>query len=75
MSKYGRRIFLYVHSFVTRVGKGRAGSGYEKGRVGAGAGTRRARTWVIWCVLGLTFDGFLFSFSFFLLGLYIIRIC
>ena len=62
MSKYGRRIFSYVHSFVTRVGKGRAGSGYEKGRVGvgAGAGTRRARTWVIWCVLGLTFDGFHF---------------
>ncbi|KAK9985714.1 hypothetical protein SO802_030665 [Lithocarpus litseifolius] len=41
-----RRIFSYVHSFVTRVGKGRAGSGYEKGRVGVGAEarTRRART-------------------------------
>jgi len=44
VSKYGRRIFSYVHSFVTRVGKGRAGPGYEKGRVGARAGTGRART-------------------------------
>ena len=46
VSKYGKRIFSYVHSFVTRVGKGRARSGYEKGRVRAGAGarTRRART-------------------------------
>ena len=51
---------MYVHSFVTRVGKGRAGPGYEKGRVGARAGTGRARTWDIWCVLGSTFDGFQF---------------
>ena len=64
MSKYGRRIFSYVHSFVTGVGKGRTGSGYEKGRVGARAGTRRARTWDIWCVLGSTFDGFHFFFFF-----------
>ena len=60
MSKYGRKIFSYVHSFVTRVGKGRAGSGYEKGRVGVGVGTRRGRTWDIWCVLGSAFDGFHF---------------
>ena len=60
MSKYGRRIFSYVHSFVTRVGKGRAGSGYEKGRVGVRDGTGRGRTWDIWCVLGSTFDGFNF---------------
>ena len=72
MSKYDKRIFSYVHSFVTRVGKGRAGSGYEKGRVGARVGTRRARTWDIWCVLGSTFNGFHFLL---LLGLYIIRIC
>ena len=46
--------------------KGRARFGYEKGRVRAGAGarTRRARTWVIWCVLGSTFDGFHFFFVF-----------
>ena len=60
MSKYDRRIFSYVHSFVTKVGKGRAGSRYEKGRVGARAETRKARTWDIWCVLGSTFDGFNF---------------
>ena len=60
MSKYDRRIFSYVHSFVTKVGKGRAGSRYEKGRVGARAKTRKARTWDIWCVLGSTFDGFNF---------------
>ena len=35
---------------------------FEKGRVGAGAGTRRARTWDIWCVLGSIFDGFHFYF-------------
>ena len=44
VSKHGRRIFSYVHSFVTRVGKGRAGSRYEKGRVGARTGIGRART-------------------------------
>ena len=60
MSKYGRRIFSYVHSFVTRVGKGRVGSWYEKGRVRAGAEIGRARTWDIWCELGSTFDGFNF---------------
>ena len=64
---------MYIHSFVTGVGKGRAGSGYEKGRVGVGVGTRRAGTWVIWCVLGSTFDGF--HFLLLLLGLYIIKIC
>ena len=35
---------------------------FEKGRVGAGAGTGRGRTWDIWCVLGSTFDGFHFYF-------------
>ena len=49
---------------------------FEKGRVWAGAGTGRDRTWDIWCVLGSTFDGFHFYFFFLLLlGLYIIRIC
>ena len=60
MSKYDRRIFSYVHSFVTKVGKGRARSRHEKGRVRVGAGTGRARTWDIWRALGSTFDGFHF---------------
>ena len=40
--------------------KGRARFGYKKGRLRAGVGTGRARTWDIWCVLGSTFDGFHF---------------
>ena len=38
---------------------------FEKGRVWAGAGTGRDRTWDIWCVLGSTFDGFHFYFFIF----------
>ena len=40
--------------------KGRARFGYKKGRLRAGVGTGRARTWDIWCVLGSTFAGFHF---------------